>query len=108
MLLVLVGVAALAVVAVLVFGSPFGGDDPVTRTQIEQAVAKKPTGKVQVVLCNEEVIPSENPRPNPPHTWTCDTYLGPSRLHTQNGPSYQVLVSNDRDHIESIRRVPTH
>ena len=103
----IVGAAAIAVVVVLVFGSPFGSD-PVTRSQIEQAVAKKPSGDVQVVLCNEEIIPSENPKPDPPHTWTCDTYLGPNKLDAQNGPSYEVIVTPDRDHIESIRRVPTH
>ena len=108
MLLVLIAAAVIGAVAVLVAGSPFG-KDAVTKAQIEQTVAKRPQrGKVQVVLCNEEVIPSQNPKPNPPHTWTCDTYLGPNKADAQNGPSYEVVVSHDRDKIESIRQVPTH
>ena len=108
MLLVLVaGTVAGVAVAVLVFGSPFGGGR-VTREQIQREVGKRPTGKVQLVLCNEEIVPSANPVPHPPHLWTCDTYLGPTAADAQNGPSYQVTVSNDRGHIESIRRVPTH
>jgi hypothetical protein len=108
MVLVLIVGAVLGLAAVVLVRSLFG-DDPVTKAQIERTVAKRPQqGKVQVVLCNEEVIPSENPRPNPPHTWTCDTYLGPNKADAQNGPSYQVVVSHDRDHIQSIRQVPTH
>jgi hypothetical protein len=108
MLLVLIGGAVIGVVTVLVVGSLFG-KEPVTRAQIEQTVAKRPQhGKVQVVLCNEEVIPSRNPKPDPPHTWTCDTYLGPNKADAQNGPSYEVVVSHDRDKIESVRQVPTH
>jgi hypothetical protein len=107
MLLVLLAGAAIGLVAWLVIGGP-SGDEPVTRAQIEQTVAKRPRGQVQVVLCNEEVIPSRRPAKDPPHTWTCDTYIGPSKADAQNGPSYQVLVSNDRKHIQSVRRVPTH
>ena len=61
---------------------------------------------MQQVLCNEEVIPSRTPSPDPPKTWTCDTYLGRSAVDQQNGPSYLVTVRDDR--IDSIRRVPTH
>jgi hypothetical protein len=105
MLLVLIAGAALGVAAWLVLGTPFA-KDPVTKAQIEHAVAQRPHGHVQVVFCNEEVVPSQTPRPASQHTWTCDTYLGPSAAHTQNGPSYEVTVDDDR--IESIRRVPAH
>jgi hypothetical protein len=106
MLLVLVAGAVIGVVTVLVVGS--FTKDPVTKAQIERTVAKRPHGHVQVVLCNEEVVPSRTPQSNPPHTWTCDTYLGPTKADAQNGPSYEVVVNHDGDHIESIRRVPTH
>jgi hypothetical protein len=105
MLLVLIAGAAIAFVAFLVFGSPFA-KHPVTKAQIEHAVAQRPRGRVQLVLCNEEFVPTQNPRPNPPHTWTCDTYLGRSTADAQNGPSYKVTVSDER--IRSIRQVPTH
>jgi hypothetical protein len=104
-LLVLIAGAAIGFATWLAFGTPFA-KGPVTKAQIEHAVARRPRGQVQVVLCNEEVVPSRTPRPNPPDTWTCDTYLGPSPADAQNGPSYQVIVSDDR--IQSIRRVPTH
>ena len=108
MLLVLIAGAVIGVIVVALVGSPFA-KDPVTKAQIEQTVGKRPKhGKVQVVLCNEEVIPSEHPQPNPPHTWTCDTYIGPNRAEAQNGPSYEVVVSHDRNHIQSIRQVPVH
>jgi hypothetical protein len=105
MLLVLIAGAALGVAAWLVLGNPFA-KDPVTKAQIEHAVAQRPGGHVQLVLCNEEVVPSQTPRPASEHTWTCDTYLGPSAAAAQNGPSYQVVV--DDDGIESIRRVAAH
>jgi hypothetical protein len=105
MLLLLLTGAAIGFVAWLVLGTPFARR-PVTKAQIEQAVAQRPGGHVQLVLCNEEVVPSRTPRPDPPQTWTCDTYLGPSAADAQNGPSYKVTVSDDR--IESILRVPTH
>jgi hypothetical protein len=104
-LIVLIAGAAIGFGAWLVLGMPFA-KRPVTKAEIEHAVAQRPRGHVQLVLCNEEFVPSQTPRPNPPHTWTCDTYLGPSRADAQNGPSYEVTVSDDR--IESIRRVPTH
>lgn len=105
MLLVLLAGAAIGLLAWLVIGSPFTRD-PVTKAQIESEVAKKPRGNVQVVLCNEEVLPSQKPRSASAHTWTCDTYLGPSKADAQNGPSYQVIVDDER--IDSIRQVPTH
>ena len=108
MLLALIAGAVIGLVTVLVVGSPFA-KDPLTKKEIEQTVAKRPQhGKVQVVLCNEEILPTQDPQPDPPHTWTCDTYLGPNKADAQNGPSYQVLVSHDRNHIRSIRQVPTH
>ena len=97
--------AAIGVVAVLVFGQPFARR-PVTKAQIEHEVGERPHGKVQLVLCNEEVVGTQTRRSDSPHTWTCDTYLGPSRADAQNGPSYEVTVSDDR--IRSIRQVPTH
>jgi hypothetical protein len=105
MLVVVVVAAALGILTALVFGSPFGSD-PVTKKQIEAEVAKRPKGNVQVVLCNEEVVPSEAPQPKSRQTWTCDTYIGPTKLHTDNGPSYQVIV--DDGDITSIRRVAPH
>jgi hypothetical protein len=103
--LVLVACTAIGFVTWLVLGTPFA-ERPVTKAQIEEAVAKRPRGHVQLVLCNEEFVPSRTPSPDPPHTWTCDTYLGPSAADAQNGPSYKVTVSDDR--IQAIRRVPTH
>jgi hypothetical protein len=105
MLLVLIAGAAIGFVTWLALGRPFA-EHPVTKAQIEHAVAQRPRGQVQLVLCNEEVVPSQTPRPDPAQTWTCDTYLGPSAADAQNGPSYEVTVSHDR--IDSIRRVPTH
>ena len=105
MLLVLIAGAVIVFVAWLVFGTPFA-KGPVTKAQIEHAVAQRPRGHVQLVLCNEEFVPSQTPRRNPPHTWTCNTYLGRSTADAQNGPSYKVTVSDDR--IQSIRRVRTH
>ena len=104
MLLVLAGAAALGAVTLLVFGSPFA-KKPVSKAEIEHVVAQRPRGHVAFVLCNEVFVPSQTPRPKSEHTWTCDTYIGPSRAHTQNGPSYAVIV--DGDHIESIRRAAT-
>lgn len=105
MLLVLIAGAAIGLVTWLVVGSPFARR-PVTRAGIEHAVAQKPSGNVQLVLCNEQVVPSETPQRSGAHTWTCDTYVGPNKADAQNGPSYEVTVSDDR--IRSIRRVPTH
>jgi Na+/glutamate symporter len=105
MLLVLIAGAALGLVSLMVFGSPFA-ERPVTKAEIEHAVAERPRGKVQFVLCNEVFVPSQTPRPKSQHSWTCDTYVGSSRTDTQNGPSYAVTV--DDQHIESIRRVATH
>jgi len=105
MLLVLLAGAAIGFAVWLVLGSPFDRR-PVTKAEIEHEVAQRPRGRVQVVLCNEVFVPTRKPRPKSQHTWTCDTYLGRSKAHTQNGPSYAVLVSDDR--IETIRRVPTH
>jgi hypothetical protein len=106
MLLVLIAGAAIGLATFLVFGRLFA-DDPVTKADIEHEVAQRPRGgKVQLVLCNEQFVPSQNASADPPQTWTCDTYLGPSKSDAQNGPSYQVIVSDDR--IRSIRQVPTH
>jgi hypothetical protein len=103
-LLVLATCAALGLLASVLAGSPFA-KDPVTKAEIEQTVAKRPRGHVQVVLCNEFFVPDQTAGADRPHTWTCDTYVGPSRADAQNGPSYEVTVSDDR--IESVRRVPT-
>ena len=97
--------AAIGLVAWLVLDSPFG-NGPVTEAQIKRTVAKRPHGHVASVFCNEEILPSRKPPPKGTHTWTCDTYLGPSRLDQDTGPSYRVIVNGDS--IESIRRVPTH
>jgi len=105
MLLVLIAGAAIGVVTWLVVGTPFA-KSPVTKAQIEHAVAKRTRGNVQLTLCNQEVVPSQKPQPDAPDTWTCDTYIGPTAADAQNGPSYKVTVSDDR--IRSIRRVPTH
>jgi hypothetical protein len=107
MVLALIAGAAIGFVAWLVVGTPFA-NHAVTKAQIEHAVAQRPRGHVQLVLCNEEVVPSQTPRSDAPHTWTCDTYLGRSRAEAQNGPSYEVTVGEGGDRIESIRRVPTH
>ena len=105
LLLVLIAGGLVGLIAWLVFGSAFG-NGPVTEAQIEHTVAKRPRGHVASVFCNEEVLPSQKPPPKGTHTWTCDTYLGPSRLDQETGPSYRVIVNGDG--IESIRRVPTH
>ena len=97
MLLVLLAGAAIGFVSWLVIGTPFA-KRPVTKAHIEHAVA-------QQVFCNEEFVPQTSGR-KPPQTWTCDTYLGRSAAEAQNGPSYRVIVSDDR--IESIRRAPPH
>jgi hypothetical protein len=105
MLLVLLAAAAVGIVASLALGSPFAGK-PVTKKQIEARVTKRTRGNVQLTLCNEEVIPSQAPQPKNVQTWTCDTYIGPSKAEAQNGPSYAVTVK-DGD-IASIKRVPVH
>jgi len=105
MVLVLLVGAAVGLATWLVVGSPFA-KKPVSRADIEHTVAQRPRGHVQVVLCNEEVLPGQKVRPGGPQTWTCDTYIGPSKADAQNGPSYRVIVSGGQ--IESIRRVPTH
>jgi hypothetical protein len=101
-LVMLIAGAALGLGAWLAVGSPFAGG-PVTKAEIERAVAKRPDGQVQLVLCDEQFVPSSAPAADRPQTWTCDTYLGPSKADAQNGPSYQVTVSDDR--IASIRQV---
>jgi hypothetical protein len=105
MLIVLIAGAAIGAGVFLVVGKPFA-KGPVTEAQIEHTVAQRTRGKVQVVLCNQVVVPSRTPQVNPPQTWTCDTYVGPTAAAAQNGPSYAVAVSDGR--IRSIRRVPTH
>jgi len=105
MVLVMIAGAAIGVVAWFVIGQPLTRR-PVTKAQIEHEVALKPHGHVQVVLCNEEVLPGRKAESDPAHTWTCDTYLGPTAADAQNGPSYEVTVRDDR--IKSIRQVPTH
>jgi len=105
MLLAVIAGAAIGLVAWLVLG-PRSDKSPVTKARIEHLVARRPRGQVQFVLCNQEIVASRTPRRKPPQTWTCDTYLGRSKAHTQNGPSYQVIVSHER--IKSIRRVPPH
>jgi hypothetical protein len=105
MLLVLIAGAAVGLATWLVVGTPFA-KRPVTKAQIEHAVAKRTAGNVQLTLCNQEAVPSQSPKPGAPDTWTCDTYIGPTAADAQNGPSYKVTVGDDR--IRSIRRVPTH
>ena len=106
MLLVLLAGAAIGAVTLFVVGNPFA-KEPVTRAQIEHRVSKLPTGKVQLTLCNEIVVPTASGKPPPGQTWTCDTYIGPTRAAAQNnGPSYRVRVEGGE--ITSIRRVPTH
>jgi hypothetical protein len=102
MLIVLIAAAVLGTAVWLAFGR----SDPVTKAEIERTVAKKPHGQVQLVLCNEQFVPSEDPERTPPKTWTCDTYLGRNKAEAQNGPSYRVIVADD--HIRSIRQVPVH
>jgi Na+/glutamate symporter len=103
MLVVLAAAAAIGVVTSLVVGSPFAKHS-VSKADIERAVAKKPRGRVNLVLCNAEVLPAQKPQPKSRETWTCDTYLGRSLADQRNGPSYEVIV--DRGSISSIRRVP--
>ena len=67
MLLVLLAGAAIGAVTLFVVGSPFA-KDPVTRAQIEHRVSKLPTGKVQLTLCNEIVVPTASGKP-PPGPW---------------------------------------
>lgn len=103
MVLVLIAAAAVGVGVALAFGGPFA-KHAVTKTDIERAVAKKPRqGRVNLVLCNEEVLPSQTPQPKSRQTWTCDTYLGRSLADQRNGPSYEVVV--DDGSIASIRQV---
>jgi hypothetical protein len=103
-LLVLVAAAVIGVGASLALGNPFAKDS-VTKADIEHAVAKKVHGaRVNLTLCNEEVVPSQTPQPKGRHTWTCDTYLGQSLATQRNGPSYEVIV--DDGAITSIRRTP--
>jgi hypothetical protein len=102
----LVAVVAIVAAALFVVGNPFA-KDRVTKADIEKTVAKRTRGNVQLTLCNQEFVPSQNPEQKPPETWTCDTYIGPSKAEAQdNGPSYEVIVKDGR--IASIRRVPTH
>jgi hypothetical protein len=104
MLLVLAVAAVIGVVTSLAVGNPFA-KDPVTKTDIEHAVSKKVHGaRVNLTLCNEEVVPTQTPQPKSRETWTCDTYLGRSLATQRNGPSYAVVV--DDGSITSIRRVP--
>ena len=106
MLLVLLAGAAIGLATLFVVGRPFA-KDPVTRAQIEREVSKRPKqGKVQLTLCNEVVVPTASGKPPPGHTWTCDTYIGPTKADAQNGPSYAVQVEGGD--ITSIRQVPTH
>jgi hypothetical protein len=102
--LVLVAAAVIGVVTSIAVGNPFA-KDPVTKTDIEHAVAKKVHGaRVNLTLCNAEVVPTQTPQPKSRETWTCDTYLGRSLATQRNGPSYEVIV--DKGAITSIRRVP--
>jgi hypothetical protein len=104
MLLAMLAGATLGLGTWLLVGSPFGSR-PVTKVEVERAVARRPRGQVQVVLCNEQFVPSRAAEADPPQTWTCDAYLGPTRADAQNGPSYEVVVRDDR--VASIRRVST-
>jgi Na+/glutamate symporter len=102
--LILVAAAVIGVVTSIAVGNPFAKHS-VTKTDIEHAVAKRVHGaRVNLTLCNEEVVPSQTPQPKSRHTWTCDTYLGRSLATQRNGPSYRVVV--DHGDIKSIRRVP--
>jgi hypothetical protein len=90
-LLVFVAGAVIGVVLLFALGAGPFAKDPVTRAQIESEVGKRPKhGKVQVTLCNQIVVPTASGKPPPGQTWTCDTYLGATRAHMQNGPSYAV------------------
>jgi len=102
-------IAGAAIGAALLFALGVGpfGKGPVTRAQIERKVGRLPKqGKVQDTLCNEIVVPTASGKPPPGQTWTCDTYIGPTKTDEQNGPSYEVKV--DGGEIKSIRQVPTH
>jgi hypothetical protein len=105
MVLVLLVGAAIGVATWLVVGSPFAKKS-VSKADIEHTIAQRTRGRVQLVLCNEEVVPAQKSPPRGAQTWTCDTYVGPSKADAQNGPSYRVIVSGGQ--IDSIRRVPTH
>ena len=105
MLLLLIAGAAIGAAVFVVVAKPIA-KDPVTKAEIEHTVEQRTRGNVQVVLCNQIVVPTRTPQTNPPQTWTCDTYVGPTAAAAQNGPSYAVTVVDDR--IQSIRRVPTH
>jgi hypothetical protein len=103
MLLVLLCAAVLGAIVWFALGGRLT-EEPVTKADIERAVGRRPRGNVQLVLCNEIFVPDSTPGSDPPQTWTCDTYLGPSAAQAQNGPSYLVTVRDDR--IESIRPAP--
>ena len=104
MLIVVAVAVVIGVGASLALGNPFAKHS-VTKTDIEHAVAKKVHGaRVNLTLCNEEVVPSQTPQPKGRHTWTCDTYLGQSLATQRNGPSYAVVV--DDGAIKSIRQTP--
>jgi len=105
MLIVLIAGAALGFGAWRLVAGPNAGR-PVTKAEIERAVAKRPRGHVRLVLCNQEVVSSQQSQSDPPQTWTCDTYLGSSIEDQQTGPSYQVQVRDGR--IRSIRREAVH
>ena len=106
MLLVLLAGAAIGHATLFVVSHPVA-NHPVSRAQIEREVSKRPKqGKVQLTLCNEVVVPTASGKPPPGHTWTCDTYIGPTKADAQNGPSYAVHVEGGD--IKSIRQVPTH
>ena len=100
--MLLAGGAIGLAIAWVVLGSPFGGSDPVTKAQIERAVAQRPRGRVRLVLCNEVAPPQAGAAARPAQTWTCDTYLGRTIADQTNGPSYLVTVADGR--IASIRR----
>jgi len=101
---VLVAAAVIGIVTSIAVGNPFAKDS-VTKADIEHAVSKKVHGaRVNLTLCNEEVVPSQTPQPKGRQTWTCDTYLGRDIATQRNGPSYEVVV--DGGDISSIRRVP--
>ena len=102
--LVLVVAAVIGVVASIAIGNPFAKGS-VSKSDIEHAVAKKVHGvRVNLTLCNQEVVPTQTPQPKGRQTWTCDTYLGKNLATQRNGPSYDVIV--DDGDITSIRRVP--
>jgi hypothetical protein len=105
LVLVLLAGAAIGLGVWLTVGSASGGD-PLTKADIEHEVAKRPRGHVLLVLCNQEILPTRTAQSNPPQTWTCDSYLGRSSADERNGPSYLVIVSDDK--IRSIKQVPPH